>query len=315
MPTKFHIKIADLQATPAKTTTKEMLIARVLRPRDGLAGVTPKWECDLIDDDDTNSVFLAEAWGAKNIAKAKANLKEGVVYEISDYVIVDKGKSITFGNNLLKLAVSAKVGIEAKTGEHTEIPLELPLEDLANVFNLPASRVVSLNLAVVAAAEKKTVQMKTNNASKDVVNVWMKAKNLKVELAAWGRLANEMSGRTTDVRLDAVQVLPTSDGSSIKLQSLDCTSIRDLNDQEKKALNDQLSTDDNLESLTKMLYTGGKRQAEMSQKASVTNLEAISLLLTTEDKIEQTFEVPSVMMMAIAGTDEEDGGGVLISCL
>ena len=135
---------------------------------------------------------------------------------------------------MLKLTVNAKVEIENVPGEHPEIPLELPLEDLERVFDLKAARVVSLNLAVVSSAEKKSIETKRNNATRDVVNVMMKAKHLKIELAAWGRLAHEMSGRTADVRLDAVQVQPALDGSSVKLSTLDCTSIRDLTQDEKK---------------------------------------------------------------------------------
>ena len=315
MSTKFTINVAELQATPARTTAKEMLMVRVLRPRDGMAGSTPKWECDLIDGPDTRSVLLADAWGAQNIAKAKEILKEGQVYKISNYVIVDKGKAITFGNNLFKLAVNAKVTIENVPGEHPAIPLELPLEDLESVINLKAARVVSLNLAVASPAEKKSVATKSSN--KDVVNVMMKAKHLKIELAAWGRLAHEMSGRSADVRLDSVQVQPAQDGGSVKLQTLDCTSIRDLTQGEKDALHNGLTADENLENLTKTSFAGGKRQCEMSQKTSVTNIETISKFLsaefdpaeaTREDTIDKTFEIPSVMVMAIGGTDDEDEG-------
>ena len=318
MAQKYHVKIEDLQASVAQTIAKEVLIVRVLRPRFGMAGQTQKWECDLIDGNNTRSVLLADAWG-KNIDKAKEILKEGQVYKISNYVIADKGKATPFGNNLLKLPVNAKVSFENVTGEHPEIPLELPLEDLENVINLKAARVVSLNLAVATPAEQKSVEIKRSNTTKIVVNVMMKAKHLKIELAAWGKLAQEMSGRSADVRLDAVLVQPALDGGSVKLSTLDCTSIRDLTQDETDALHNKLTADENLESLTKTSFAGGKRQSEMSQKASVTNIETISMLLRSEfdpndatqhEKIEKTFEIPSVMVMAIGGTDDEDGSAL-----
>ena len=63
---QYHIKVADLQESPAKTTAaKEMLIVRAIRTRRGTAGRAQKWECDLIDDARAESVLLADAWGGK----------------------------------------------------------------------------------------------------------------------------------------------------------------------------------------------------------------------------------------------------------
>ena len=91
MATTFHIQVADLQTTVAQTLAPEVLIVRVLRPRGGMVGSTVKWECYLIDGSDSRSVLLADAWG-RNIAKAKESLKEGQVYNISNYVIADNRK-------------------------------------------------------------------------------------------------------------------------------------------------------------------------------------------------------------------------------
>ena len=111
------MQVADLQTTLAQTLAQEVLIVRVLRPRDGMAGSTVKLECYLIDGSDSRSVLLADARG-RNIAKAKEGLKEGQVYKISNYVIADNGKAIPLGNNLIKLTLSAKVAIEHVPGEH-----------------------------------------------------------------------------------------------------------------------------------------------------------------------------------------------------
>ena len=111
MAAEFHVKIADLSESVAKVPAKEMLIVRVLHVRDGKAGKTPKWECDLIDDHSAQSVLLAEAWGS-TITRAKAELKEGQVYKITNYVIASAGKAITFGNNTIKLGINPKMGIE-----------------------------------------------------------------------------------------------------------------------------------------------------------------------------------------------------------
>ena len=96
MSTKFHMKVADLRESHARLPAKEMLIVRVLRVREGMAGRTPKWECDLIDDNSSQSVLLADLW-AGNIEHAKAHLQEGKVYKITNYLITHQGKSLTSG--------------------------------------------------------------------------------------------------------------------------------------------------------------------------------------------------------------------------
>ena len=74
------------------------------------------------------------------------------------------------------------------------------------MINLKAARFVSLNFAVATPSEKKSVEMKRNSTHKDVVNVMTKANHTKTELAAWGKLVQEMSGRSANVRLDVVLV-------------------------------------------------------------------------------------------------------------
>ncbi len=61
-----------------------------------------------------------------------------------------------------------------------------PLSDLEGVFDLKAARVVSLVLAIDAPGTAKTVEIRKTQTSKDVANVMMKQKDLKIELAAWG---------------------------------------------------------------------------------------------------------------------------------
>ena len=125
----------------------------------------PKWECDLIDDNSSQSVLLADAWGG-SIQCAKAHLQEGNVYKITNYVITHQGKALTFGNNTIKLNISPKIGIDHVAEEHPNIPLRFPLEDLAGIFDLKAVRVVSLVLAVATPAASKNVQMRRTQATK-----------------------------------------------------------------------------------------------------------------------------------------------------
>ena len=107
MAVKFHTKIAEARETPVRSLAKEVIIARVIRCRDGKAGKAQKWECDLIDDNSSESVLLLDAWGA-NIARAKAVLQEGTVVKITDFVISNQGKATTFGNNNIKLSFNSK---------------------------------------------------------------------------------------------------------------------------------------------------------------------------------------------------------------
>ena len=231
MATKFHMKVADLRESHARLPAKEMLIVRVLRVREGMAGKTCTWECDLIDYDSSQSVLLADAWGGC-IEYAQTHLHKGKLYIITNYLITHQGKALTFGNNTIKLAVNSKTVIEDVPQEHPNIPLCLPLEDLAGIFDLKATRVVSLVLAIASPAASKEVQLRRTQTPKPVTNVLMKAKNLKIELAAWGPHAAFMSGRTGKVRIDFVQVIPTADGSSVKLSTVDATTFRDATEEE-----------------------------------------------------------------------------------
>ena len=107
MPPKaaFTIKINELHASTNKAPSKEKITARVCLVREGLAGTTPNWECFLIGDNTPQSVLLMDAWG-KHIATAKRKLKEGTIYDITNYVLIPKGKSIPFGNNAYKMSMT-----------------------------------------------------------------------------------------------------------------------------------------------------------------------------------------------------------------
>ena len=308
------MKVADLRESVVKEPAKEMLIVRVLRIRQTMAGKTPKWECDLIDDDSACSVLLMDAWGG-NISRAKNELEEGNVYKITNYTITSVGKAIPFGNNTIKSTINPKVGIEHLQGDHPDIPLHLPLADLAGVFDLRAPRVLSLVLAIDTPAIKKSVEIKRTGATKDVANVMMKAKNLKIEFSAWGQHATEMSSLTGDVRLDAVQVIPSVNGDSVKLSTLDCTTIRKPTQEESDTLHEELASDERMQTVTRTSFVG-KRQTEMAQKTSVTNIEVLSMCVLSEfdphtqtkgdQGFSQTYEIPSAMIMSIAGIDYTD---------
>ena len=92
----------------------------------------------------------------------------------------------------------------------------------------------------------KSVELKKTQTTKDVTNVMMKAKNLKIELAAWGRHAANMSKRTGDVRVDAVQVIPSEDGQDAKLSTLDATTINAATVEETTALHETMAADEDM---------------------------------------------------------------------
>ncbi len=313
MGTKFHMKVADLCATHARQPAKEMLIVRVLRVREGMAGKTPKWECDFIDDNSSQSVLLADAWG-EHIGYAKAHLQEGKVYKITNYLITPQGKALTFGNNTIKLALTSKTGIDHVPEEHPSIPLRLPLSDLVGIFDLKATRVVSLVLAVASPAASKDVQLRKTQTSRPVTNVLMKAKSLKIELAAWGPHAAFMSNRTREVRIDFVQVIPSADGSSVKLSTIDATTFNDATEEECTALHADMAADEDMRTATRAPLVG-KRQVGMSKQTSVTNIEMLTMCLQSgfdpsvtseENVLMETYEIPSVMFMSVVGTDQTD---------
>ena len=223
-------------------------------------------------------------------------------------MISDKGKATPFGNNIVKLTINPKVVIKCLPENHPEIPSQLPLDDLGGVLDLKATRIVSLNLAIVAPADKKAVETKRSGMRKDVVNVIVGAKRSKIEFAAWGRLAEDMAGRTGDIRVDAVQVQPSSDNDSIELSSLDCTTIRNLTVEESATLHEEIVP------ASKKSF-GASREEFLLAKAKVTNFETSAPYLhtefepetvTTHEICDRTWEIPSVMVMGFTGTDYED---------
>ena len=301
----FNIKVADLDITPGKTPAKEMLIVRVIRVREGQAGKTAKWECDLIDADRPESVLLVDAWG-KNIALAKAKFTENKVYKIKSYAVINKGKSIPFGNNTIKITITPEIVIEAVGGDHPLIPSDLPTENLADVVELKAPRVTSLILAVETSGMKKEITIKRTGVTKIVTNNTMKAQSVKIAFAAWDTLADQISGRTGDFRLDAVLVTPALGADSVKISTLDFSTIRPATTEQSEMLHQTLAADGALQALTKETWQP-RREIAMNEKASIANLELIAMSLAAEsDAIRETYEIPSVMVMNFAGTDPAD---------
>ncbi len=122
--------------------------------------------------------------------------------------------------------------------EHPNIPSTLPTEDIANIVELQASRVVSLMVEVHEAREKQLRDLKRGQAQKYVTNVTVKAKDKKIEFAAWGKHAEFMSGKVGIVRLDAASVIPaqSKDKASAKLTTLDSSKIVDATHAESQHL-------------------------------------------------------------------------------
>ncbi len=147
MPQKaaFIMMINELHVSTNKTSSKEEITARVCLVREGRAGTTPNWECFLIGDNTPQSVLLMDAWG-KHIATAKRECKEGTVCDITNYVLIPKGKSTPFGNNADKISVTEKIRITPAKGAYPQIPKALPLANIAAALELKAPMIVSLLL-------------------------------------------------------------------------------------------------------------------------------------------------------------------------
>ena len=109
----------------------------------------------------------------------------------------------------------------------------------------------------------------------------MKAKSLKIELAAWGSHAAFMSGRTREVRIDFVQVIPSADGSSVKLSTTDATTFNDATEEECIALHADMAADGDMRTATRAPLVG-RRQIGMSKRTSVTNIETLSMCLQSD---------------------------------
>ena len=164
MAKEFLLSISSLQAS--RTPAKEKLVGRAMLTRDGMAGSTKKWECYLVDDNRPQSVALIEAWGDRSIKRAKETFQDGQVYEITKFIVEPKGKSIPFANQATKIPFTPSVVVKHLPKEHPNIPSTLPTEDIANIVELQASRVVSLIVEVHEARGKQLRDLKRGQAQK-----------------------------------------------------------------------------------------------------------------------------------------------------
>lgn len=83
------IAIRELQITKEGCAVQGRIVAQSLLVRGGEEGATPKWECFFIDQDDAESVRLAEALGQtehricdKMIAR-RLHLRAGELYRVT----------------------------------------------------------------------------------------------------------------------------------------------------------------------------------------------------------------------------------------
>ena len=280
-PKQFRIKISELHlCSGPKVPAKEKIIARVLHTREGFAGAAPKWEAWLIDEERAEGVLLLDAW-AGNITKVKKTMKCSHVYAITNYVVLAKGKSMTFGNNGMKVTWTDKIIVTEVSGDHPDIPKSLPLDSIDAVVALQVPRVVSVIVRVHTPGQAQERSVKSTGKAKSVTNLWVKAMTSKLELAAWGPHAKTLAGKTGDFRLDAISAVPSPNSDSVKLTTVDCSCILPATDPESTALGSALAAEQDLKTLTKETV-GSKRQAEMSKEAAITNLELLALSVDSE---------------------------------
>ena len=315
MPPKaaFHIKIHELQVSTSKEPAKERLTGRALLVREGVAGTTPYWECFLIDDDTPDNVLLVDAWGTKQITRAKAVWKEGCVYDVTNYLVVQKRNATAFGNNKCKISMTDKIQIDLVKGEHADIPTALPVTNLGAVLQLKAPMIVSLVLRVHKAGAQKQVTVKRTGKATQCTNVEMKAEGKTLEVTAWNRHAALFNGISGDYRLDAINVTPDAAGGGVKASTLNCSRIRAATSEESATLAAMLASDDQLDRLTKEYPRKGSRESRMLAKADITNLEMLALSVAADfdpsiasvaDTFDKSYEIPSVMITGVRGIDD-----------
>ncbi len=180
----------------SKTLAKEKLIGRVLFPREGMAGSAKMWECFFVDADNPKSVALMEAWGAKNIGKAQDHLKAGKVHKITKFLVEPNWKSIPLANQTTKNPITPSIEFEElKEADHSHIPNKLPIENLKNIVELQASRVVSLIVKIHEPKVHQVRELKAGRGQKPVTNVVVKAEGRKIDFVAWGPLVERISGK------------------------------------------------------------------------------------------------------------------------
>ncbi len=97
---------------------------------------------------------------------------------------------------------------------------------------------VSLIVKIHEPKVHQVRELKAGRGQKPVTNVVVKAEDRKIDLAAWGPLADRISGKDGIIRLDAVSVIPAQKGdkASAKLTTSDCSSILDATEAEREHL-------------------------------------------------------------------------------
>ena len=90
----------------------------------------------------------------------------------------------------------------------------------------------------------------------------MKAKRLNTELTGRGPHAAPMSGRTREVRIDFVQTIPSADGSSVKLSTIDVTASNDATEEGYNALHADMAAGEDMRTATRAPLVG-RRQIGM----------------------------------------------------
>ena len=101
----------------------------------------------------------------------------------------------------------------------------------------------------------------------------------------------------------------------MKLSTVDTTTINPATREESTALHEKMASDEDMRAVTRAPLIG-KRQTEMAKKNPVTNMEVLSMYLQSGSEsnfdpiLFQTYEIPSVMVMATASTYDEDGSAL-----
>ena len=126
--------------------------------------------------------------------------------------------------------------------------------------------------------------------------------------------ANTMTDKTGVFRLDAVSLMPSSGSDSLKISTLDCSSMKKATPEETATLEANLAPEAELQILTTNTYSS-KRDTEVTSIAPVTNLETLALCLASDfdpnnanagEVFQATYEVPSVIIAAIAGPHHDN---------
>lgn len=145
-----------------------------------------------------------------------------------------RGKALTFGVSQVKIIYAPTMSVK-QVADIPEIPRKLPCMALSDIKDLQGKQLISIESAAVTRVGQP-VEVGCPGGKRRVSNSIIAFEKLSIEFSAWERQADKMAGTTTSdvIRIDAALATRDDSGASVKLMSVDATTIEHVTEDIKK---------------------------------------------------------------------------------